>query len=195
MPVVADSAVPGDAAVVRILDEEGRPVGAGFLTAKRDVLTCAHVVAVAVGLPEGTGERPDGPVRLDFPLAARGRVLEARVEQWTPMQPDESGDIAVLRLLTDPRPARCRRRWSRTEPHRAARCAPSASLRATTPVSGASACCGAGRPPGGSSTTRIRPASTRSDADSPGPRSGTWPAGWSGWWSPSTTSPADAPHT
>ncbi|MED7823465.1 nSTAND1 domain-containing NTPase [Streptomyces chiangmaiensis] len=101
---MADSAVPGDAAVVRILDEEGRPVGAGFLTAKRDVLTCAHVVAVAVGLPEGTGERPDGPVRLDFPLAARGRVLEARVEQWTPMQPDESGDIAVLRLLTDPPP-------------------------------------------------------------------------------------------
>lgn len=98
----ADSAVPRDAAVVRLLDAQGQPVGSGFLTAERDVLTCAHVVAAALRLPEDTVEPPDAPVRLDFPLVASGRVLKARVEQWTPTQPDESGDIAVLRLLTAP---------------------------------------------------------------------------------------------
>ncbi|MER6010951.1 nSTAND1 domain-containing NTPase [Streptomyces bluensis] len=97
-----DTVAPGDAAVARILDGKGRPIGAGFLIGVSEVLTCAHVVAKALGAPHETEEVPGGRVRVDFPLAQPGRTVEGVIESWTPVRADGSGDIAVLRLLSKP---------------------------------------------------------------------------------------------
>ncbi|MFG2297839.1 trypsin-like peptidase domain-containing protein [Streptomyces sp. NPDC048603] len=98
-------AAPSDAAVARILDADGVPQGAGFRVGPREVMTCAHVITKLLGLPEDTREAPTAQVALDFPLAERGTRLAAEIGAWIPVRPDGSGDIAVLRLLTDP-PAR-----------------------------------------------------------------------------------------
>ncbi|MEU6587649.1 serine protease [Streptomyces sp. NPDC046881] len=97
------SAAPSDAAVVRILNADGKPEGAGFLTGHREVITCAHVVARALGAPSDmVTEPPAARLWIDFPLAEPGRRAEVRIGSWTPIRADGSGDIAVLRLLTDP---------------------------------------------------------------------------------------------
>lgn len=96
------SAAPSDASVARILSADGRPEGAGFRAGQREVITCAHVVATALGLPPETQESPGGRLWIDFPLAERGTRVPARVGAWTPVRPDGSGDIAVLELLADP---------------------------------------------------------------------------------------------
>ncbi|MGR4878326.1 trypsin-like peptidase domain-containing protein [Streptomyces sp. LARHCF249] len=96
------SAAPSDASVARILSAGGRPEGAGFRAGQREVITCAHVVATALGLPPDTQEPPGGRLWIDFPLAERGARVPARVGAWTPVRPDGSGDIAVLELLADP---------------------------------------------------------------------------------------------
>ncbi|MGH4010850.1 MAG: trypsin-like peptidase domain-containing protein [Pseudonocardiaceae bacterium] len=93
-----------DTAIVRVLDGAGRPVGAGCLVGPRQVLTCAHVVARALGLPDGdTASAPRGDVMVDFPLVAPGRHRVGQVEVWIPTQPDETGDIAGL-VLTEVAP-------------------------------------------------------------------------------------------
>ncbi|MCX5009927.1 serine protease [Streptomyces sp. NBC_00555] len=96
------SAAPSDASVARIPGADGRPEGAGFRAGLREVITCAHVVATALGLPPDTRESPGGRLWIDFPLAERGTRVPARVCAWTPVRPDGSGDIAVLELLADP---------------------------------------------------------------------------------------------
>ncbi|MGH8906617.1 MAG: trypsin-like peptidase domain-containing protein [Egibacteraceae bacterium] len=97
-----------DAAIVRVRDQAGRVVGAGFLVTPTEVVTCAHVVARALGLPEDDGVlTPRSRVRIDFPLLASAQSCEAEVVVWHPSQPDETGDVAGLRLVTDaPRDAR-----------------------------------------------------------------------------------------
>ncbi|MFE5207617.1 serine protease [Streptomyces sp. NPDC056600] len=101
-----DGAAPSDAAVVRVLNADGRPEGAGFLGGHREVITCAHVVGRALGSSSpSSAEPPAGRLWVDFPLARPGLRAEVRVVSWVPVQPDGSGDIAVLRLLADP-PAR-----------------------------------------------------------------------------------------
>ncbi|MFD4240359.1 trypsin-like peptidase domain-containing protein [Streptomyces sp. NPDC058525] len=88
--------------MARILGADGRPEGAGFRAGPREVVTCAHVVATALGLPADTRDAPGGRLWVDFPLAERGTRVPARVEAWTPVRPDGSGDVAVLELLADP---------------------------------------------------------------------------------------------
>jgi tetratricopeptide (TPR) repeat protein len=83
--------------VVRIRAPEGRTVGAGFLVADRQVLTCAHVIAAALSLPEDTPETLRAEVHLDFPLVAPARILTARVIHWQP-----ESDVAGLQLDGDP---------------------------------------------------------------------------------------------
>ncbi|MFE5852298.1 trypsin-like peptidase domain-containing protein [Streptomyces sp. NPDC056500] len=96
------SAAPSDASVARILSTDGRPEGAGFRVGQREVITCAHVVATALGLPSDAQESPSSRLWIDFPLAERGTRVPARVCAWAPVRPDGSGDIAVLELLADP---------------------------------------------------------------------------------------------
>ena len=91
-----------DAAVLRISDERGTPVGAGFLVTSDLAFTCAHVVAAALGRP-GRDMPPTGArVRVDLPLAGTGAApIGASVEHWS-----GDRDIAVLRLDSPPPGAR-----------------------------------------------------------------------------------------
>jgi Trypsin-like peptidase domain len=96
--------------IVRIRDRTGEIVGAGFLATQRIVCTCAHVVCDALALPRETVDQPTLNVSLDFPYLS-GAKADAHVVVWIPMLPHEGGgDIAVLRLTSDPpagaRPAR-----------------------------------------------------------------------------------------
>ncbi|WP_097873740.1 trypsin-like peptidase domain-containing protein [Streptomyces sp. ms184] len=93
----ADEAL--NAAVVRVGGVTGAIVGGGFLVTADRVLTCAHVVSDALGrareLPVAAGEE----VLVDFPLADRaGERVVAEVEQWIREEPQQCGDLAVLRL-------------------------------------------------------------------------------------------------
>lgn len=87
-----------DAAILRVLDRSGAPIGVGFLVTDELAVTCAHVVSAALGT--GEEEQPPGDARLtiDLPLAAaaaKGARTSAAVEHWEPL-----GDVAVLRLAS-----------------------------------------------------------------------------------------------
>ncbi len=98
-----------EAAIVRIRKPTGAIVGAGFLIHEKYVLTCAHVIAQALGISESAPQRPSAPIFLDFPLVAPDVRLTALVVFWRPI-PDRGNstqgheDIAVLEL-NDPLPA------------------------------------------------------------------------------------------
>lgn len=83
--------------IARIYGAGGGVVGVGFLVGGREVITCAHVVTGALGLPDDTPEPPTEPLSLDFPLMAAGVCLTARAIHWQPQD-----DIAVLELACDP---------------------------------------------------------------------------------------------
>ncbi len=88
--------------IVRICRADGIVVGAGFLVGERQVLTCAHVVAGALGLADDTPEKPQAPVSLDVPRVAPRQLLTAHVALWRPQLPDGGDDIAGLELDDDP---------------------------------------------------------------------------------------------
>lgn len=83
--------------IARVYGAGGAVIGASFLVDGRRLLTCAHVVARALGLPDGTPELPSGTLSLDFPLVAAGVRLTARAVGWQPHD-----DVAVLELDSDP---------------------------------------------------------------------------------------------
>src|SRR5712672_2706082 len=88
--------------IVRIRDAKGAIVGAGFLAAPGLVCTCAHVVAEALNIPHDTEQPPEREVRLDFPFLGDAEV-NASIQIWVRLEPnDGGGDIAILRLTTDP---------------------------------------------------------------------------------------------
>ncbi|ALO06875.1 WD-40 repeat-containing protein [Streptomyces venezuelae] len=86
------------AATVRITGPAG-VAGVGVLIAPELVLTCAHVVTDAAGLPRGHAEPPGGRLTVRL-LQAHGDAesVTARVRDWVPERPDGRGDLAVLRL-------------------------------------------------------------------------------------------------
>ncbi len=91
--------IPLELCVVRIYSNSGKVVGAGFLVSQKHVLTCAHVVADALGLARNTVEKPTQAVSLDFPIVAAKQLFKARVVLWQPVNLDESAeDIAGLEL-------------------------------------------------------------------------------------------------
>ena len=100
-----------DMFMVRILGPDGLPVGMGALVSERHVLTCAHVVNVALGLDARAQGRPVGTVALGFPLVRQNNAesvpAEATVVRWLP--PPREGaagdDIAGLELVTPRAPA------------------------------------------------------------------------------------------
>jgi len=93
---------PLEASLVRIRTTDGHVVGAGFLVGERHILTCAHVIRLALGLPDHPVDPPQGLVSLDFPLIPPRTLLTASVVQWCPPLSDGSGDIAGLELLDEP---------------------------------------------------------------------------------------------
>ena len=91
------------ASIIRISHANGAVVGAGFLVSPQCVITCAHVVTEAVGIPQNTTQAPTSSINLDFPLIAAGRKIQAQVVFWQPVNPSEVGeDIAVLKLESEP---------------------------------------------------------------------------------------------
>lgn len=91
------------AAIARIYNQNG-VVGCGVLIADGYLLTCAHVVAAALGVSSMSDNKPDGCLELDFPLDAanRGEIaekLKAEVLVWFPQGiPSSSEDITILKL-------------------------------------------------------------------------------------------------
>ncbi|MGW7254973.1 nSTAND1 domain-containing NTPase [Streptomyces sp. NPDC054834] len=85
------------AATVQVADVNGHIGGLGVIIAPRLVLTCAHVVLSALGLPLTRSEPPDAPVRVRLVLT-EGEETEAVVRDWVPVRADGSGDVAVLSL-------------------------------------------------------------------------------------------------
>ena len=70
------------ACMARIRGANHQPVGAGFLAAPGLVITCAHVVADALGLSEEIKTPPSAEIQMDFPFAEKKRVYNARVLCW-----------------------------------------------------------------------------------------------------------------
>jgi hypothetical protein len=93
-----------EASLVRIHATTGQVVGAGFFVGERQILTCAHVVAGALGLADDTLEKPEALVSLDVPRVAPRQILAARVVLWRPQLPDGGDDIAGLELESNPPP-------------------------------------------------------------------------------------------
>jgi Trypsin-like peptidase domain len=79
-----------------------RTRGVGFLVAERRVLTCAHVVNLALGRDRHTQDPPTERdlVYLEFPLADDA-ICRARVERWVPPPASgiRGGDIAGLVIV------------------------------------------------------------------------------------------------
>ncbi|MFD5111915.1 trypsin-like peptidase domain-containing protein [Streptomyces sp. NPDC058391] len=99
----AESQKPDEAlvsSVVRIKGEDSEPIGAGFLVAPDAVLTCAHVVASALGLRDAEQVAVGAAVTLDMPLDPRlaGPNWTAQVEHCVAERDDGTGDVALLRL-------------------------------------------------------------------------------------------------
>lgn len=79
-------------------------VGAGCLVSKEYIVTCAHVVADALGIPRNTQDTPSGLVKLDFPFPAEEKnkkKFHAKVIVWQSQSSpvySYGEDIAVLQL-------------------------------------------------------------------------------------------------
>lgn len=90
-----------ESSIVRIRQssrgEASTVVGVGFLVDRRHIITCSHVVNLALGRELSISEQPIAPVYLDF-FVAPAVILQAQVIAWQSIQPDERGDIAVLEL-------------------------------------------------------------------------------------------------
>ncbi|MDZ8225340.1 trypsin-like peptidase domain-containing protein [Nostoc sp. ChiVER01] len=96
---------PLESSIVRIYSNsnKGKVIGAGFLVSQKYIITCAHVVADALGLTRTTAQMPDAEITLDFPLVAPKQLLKAKVVFWLPVNPSvELEDIAGLELALSP---------------------------------------------------------------------------------------------
>jgi hypothetical protein len=97
-----------EAAIARIHHQNGDIAGAGFLVSDHYVLTCAHVVASVLNIPDNTQDIPGDILELDFPLDAVQREviakkLKAKVIVWFPEgSSPTSEDVAILQLLEAP---------------------------------------------------------------------------------------------
>ena len=67
-----------NSSLVRIFKEGAGTVGLGLLVDDEHVLTCAHVVARALNLPDETQELPEMPVELDFPYLGKSAPLQGK---------------------------------------------------------------------------------------------------------------------
>ncbi|GAB3445720.1 hypothetical protein GCM10027570_16190 [Streptomonospora sediminis] len=92
---------PVEAALVRVRGESSAtsPTGAGFLISHGLALTCAHVVARALGLEKSAIPAPGQTVTLVFPLISPTAAVACSVEAWWPQNGSAPDDAAVLRLL------------------------------------------------------------------------------------------------
>jgi len=88
--------------IVRILAENCKVVGAGFLVGDDQIVTCAHVIRDALGLPWPNPNPPEADIHLDFPFIDQGKVVKAKVVHWDPRDSGIGNDIAGLKLAGYP---------------------------------------------------------------------------------------------
>lgn len=88
--------------LVRILDREKSPVGTGFMVSSQHILTCAHVIAYALGFDSIPDIAPTDMISLDFPFLAAGHLIQTQVKHWDYPTEDGSGDISILELVSEP---------------------------------------------------------------------------------------------
>ena len=94
---------PFESSIVRIYAQSGKAIGAGFLVGQKQILTCAHVVAYALGYRHSPEPMPEAEISLDFPLLDAGKMLKAKVVFWRPVNPNQKyEDIAGLELIDLP---------------------------------------------------------------------------------------------
>ena len=85
----------------RVRRTGGAPVaGTCFLISARHVMTCAHVVNVALGRAWNVADPPEAgtTVLVEFPFARRGTAASALVVEWRAPGDGVATDIAVLEL-------------------------------------------------------------------------------------------------
>ncbi|SDO81872.1 AAA ATPase domain-containing protein [Streptomyces sp. cf386] len=109
-----------DAAVLRVRDGRGDPVGVAFLVSDTLALTCAHVVHAALGTTGEAAPPASARIQVDLPLVPAPQrdggapATTAGVEHWVPPRAPDGGssvssarddadvvgpaDVAVLRL-------------------------------------------------------------------------------------------------
>ncbi|GAB3005477.1 hypothetical protein GCM10023080_083890 [Streptomyces pseudoechinosporeus] len=87
-----------DVQVAAIKDLGGHTRGAGVLVAPNHILTCAHVVAAALGAP-ASGDRPRGQVLVQLPALPSDRRAEVVPSGWMPLREDGHGNLALLHLV------------------------------------------------------------------------------------------------
>jgi hypothetical protein len=75
--------------------------GTAFLVSTRQVMTCSHVINIAVGANWNEVERPSSSVRIEFPFASNYVAVTAHVIDWRPCGDQAAADIAVLELERD----------------------------------------------------------------------------------------------
>src|SRR5690349_12711887 len=91
-----------DGYVVAVHGETAKPAGLGALVDDRTIVTCAHVVNLALGRPENAEPQPKGRLTVSWPRLATKRTVAATVAAW---RPPATGDLAVLRVVDDHLPA------------------------------------------------------------------------------------------
>ena len=74
--------------IARLFRGNGSIARAGFLVDERHLVTCAHVVADALGIRRETVDKPSGKVSLDLPLVAAGKRYTAQVVVWEALRYD-----------------------------------------------------------------------------------------------------------
>lgn len=95
-------------AIVRIFTCKGTVVGTGFLVCENYIVTCAHVIAQALGIKQDVKTRPNEDILLDFPFINPEIQLTANVVLWRPVpsagEASVAGkeDIAILKLNNSP---------------------------------------------------------------------------------------------
>ncbi|MBF0375338.1 MAG: serine protease, partial [Alphaproteobacteria bacterium] len=86
-------------------------IGGGFLAAPGIVLTCAHVVRVALGLDDGVRPKTGRKIEIDFPAVRSGQKVKVRLLSWRPFKhdvaalgidPDLTADIEAAPLAASP---------------------------------------------------------------------------------------------
>src|SRR4028119_1968616 len=94
---------PIELSVVRIYSNSSQVVGAGLLVSQKYILTCAHVVADALGMARSTVEMPEVEICVDFPVLEVKQFFKAKVVFWRPVNPGKfAEDIAGLELENSP---------------------------------------------------------------------------------------------
>ncbi len=74
---------PCSGLAVRVLNTAGCTVGVGVLVGLREIVTCAHVVNVALGRDRAAQDRPAGEVTVQFAVGDHP-PLRAEVQLWLP---------------------------------------------------------------------------------------------------------------